>query len=205
MAQVGAEQVELPLIEFESREAGHVGRMNEDHRPPPLRHQIAERVTVEQGFIQEFGKHVSPAEKGRPEPEPVGRRPENPRTQLALPVLPEKAVFEVVENPVAVEGIVGRREAAARKRIDDVQLIDQPLVDSVPPDRRPRQFPQHAVGERRGPRAAAGEGRDDEETIGAAGCGRGQVGGAVAVVRVELLQRRIHRRPHILAAERQAR
>lgn len=113
MAEVGADQVELPLIELEPREAGHVGGMNEDHRPPALRHEIAERVAVEERFIQQFRKDMSPAEKGRPEPEPVRGRPEDPRPEFALPVLPEKAVFEVVKNPVAVEGVVGRREAPA--------------------------------------------------------------------------------------------
>jgi len=109
-----------------------------------------------------------------------------------------------VKNPVAVEGIVGRREAPARERIDDVQFIDQPLLDPFPPDRRPRQLPQYAIGEGRGPRAATGKGGDDKEPVRAAGFGRRQVGGAIAVIGVKLIQRRIHRRPHVLAAERQA-
>ena len=58
------DQVELALIEFEAREAGHVGGMNKYHRPPGLCHEITERVSIEQCFVQQFRKNMRAAEEG---------------------------------------------------------------------------------------------------------------------------------------------
>ena len=66
------------------------------------------------------------------------------------------------------------------------------------------QFPQHAVGKCRGPRTAAGERSDDEKIVRAAGYRRREIGKAIAVRRLPSGKRRVHRRTHVLAAERYA-
>lgn len=79
--------------------------MEKDDWPLMARNQVAEGVAVEERFIQQFGKDVRAAEVGRPQAEPVERRSENPRTQLVLPVLSEKALFEVIENAIAIKSV----------------------------------------------------------------------------------------------------
>lgn len=86
--------------------------MEKDDRSLVTRDQIVERVVLEERFVQRFSKDMRTAELGRPRTEPAVRRAENSRTQFALPVLSEKAVLEVVDDTIAIERIVGRREAA---------------------------------------------------------------------------------------------
>jgi hypothetical protein len=121
--------------------------MDENHGSTVLGGQVAERVSVEQRFIQQLRKDMGATKIRRPKSEPIGGGTKNPRPQLALPVFAEKPVLKILKDPVAVEAVVGGGETSAGQGIDDVQLVDQPFVNAFPPDRCSRRFLQHAIGQ----------------------------------------------------------
>jgi len=82
--------------------------------------------------------------------------------QTALDVPPEEAPLELGEDAVAVQCVVGRGEAPARHRRDEVHLVEQALALTVDDDLGIPKLLKDAVGKRRRPRAAAGEGQHQE-------------------------------------------
>ena len=106
----------------------------------------------------------------RPEQaEPVPRR-QRPRQQAPLDVAVEKGLGEIVEEGVAEERVVGRGEAAAGDRGDDVDVLQQRSPAGAV--RHLAQAFHHAEREGGGPGAAAREGDDDEEVVAVVAVGR---------------------------------
>ena len=110
--------------------------------------EITESMAIEEGFVQQLSEDMRPTEIRRPESKPVGRRAEDSGSKFALPVFPEKVSLEIPEDAVTVERVIHRGETPARHGIDDIQLIDQSFLTSLPGDRSSCQFLQYTVGER---------------------------------------------------------
>ena len=147
MAEVRTDDIELSLVELESREGGHIGGMQIDDGALMPGQEISEGMAIEQGFVQQLSKDMRPTEIRRPESKPVGRRAEDSGTKFALPIFPEKVSLEIPEDAVTVERVIHRGETPTRNSIDDIQLINQSFLTSLPGDRSSCQLLQYAVGE----------------------------------------------------------
>jgi len=91
---------------------------------------------------------------------------ERPRDDLALHVALEEALLVLGEQPLAVEAVGERGEAAAGHAGDDVDRVQQAKRVAGRPDHlgAPEEL-QHAVRERGRARAAAGKGEDDQAVL----------------------------------------
>ena len=158
--------------------------------PLPAR-EVAEGRAVEQDFVVELRGELGASPAGRHQVAPV-EGTQRTRDDLALDVALQEALFVHVEQLVAVQAVRERGEAAAGNAGDDVDGVEQSDAVSLRPDdlRAPQEL-QHAVGERRGARAAAGEREDDQVFL--VGTALQPRLDAVSLADVGLLDRRIDR------------
>jgi hypothetical protein len=90
------------------------------------------------------------------------RGPQQLEEEAPLDVLAQEAVLEVLEDPVAVEPVVGGGEAAARHRGDDVHLVEQALAPPVDHHLGVAELLEDAVREGRSAGPAAREGEQQQ-------------------------------------------
>jgi hypothetical protein len=162
--EVRAQEVELLLVEREVPAGGHVGGVDLEQRPPG-REEIREGGAVEDALVVEIDRELAAVQELAGEAEPAPR-PQQLEEEAPLDVLAQEAVLEVVEDPVAVEPVVGGGEAAARHRGDDVHLVEQPLAPPVHDHLGVAELLEHPVGERRGAGPAAREGEEQQHPPG---------------------------------------
>ena len=79
--------------------------------------------------------------------------------------------LELLEGLLAAQGVIGRREGPARHRRDHVHLVEEAAFHAVHHHLGAAQLLQDAVAQRRGTRAAAGDGEDHQQVVGLAGAG----------------------------------
>ena len=147
--QVGAEQVEVLLHEREAHSVGKVGRVDDDERAAVLDH-VGERRPVKHVLFVNFDRPFSAA--GAPEPV---ERIEKRGLQCALDIAPEKDRLEVVEDTLAVQAVVGGREAPAGDGRDAVDLVQQSHRTSLGRELDIAQRLEDPVRESSGARAPA--------------------------------------------------
>src|SRR6185295_13412569 len=127
------------------------------------RHHVVDARTVEQFLVEVLHLEIAAAHVVLEQPRPVRRR-QYLVPQVLLGVLVEEALLVAVEGTAPVQRVVGGGERAAGYRRDDVDLVEQRALRAV---RRGHlevaQRLEHAIGERRGALAAAGEGQYHEQ------------------------------------------
>src|SRR4030095_10725693 len=118
------------------------------------RKQVADRAPPKKNLVVLTRGELGAAVAVTRQPRPV-RRIDDSLDQLTLNVALEKALWILVEEPLAVECIRQCREAAARHAGDQVDLVEQRVMVPVDHDRRPPQLLEHAVGKSCGTSSAA--------------------------------------------------
>ncbi len=159
--EVGAENVERQLRERKARAGGDVRGGDDDQRTVAA-DEVGVRGILEQDLVVVISGEFGAAPGGGPEACPV-LRVERARDDLALHVALEKALLVLVEQPVAVEAVRQRGEAAAGHARDHRHRIEQAATIALGSDHLGLlEKLEYAVRERGGARAAAGEGENDE-------------------------------------------
>ena len=160
-AQVRAQDVEHLLREVEPCAGAQVGRRRDDHRPRAAL-QIGERCAIEQDLVIEIRGELGAAPVRRAQRPPVNGI-QGPADQLALNIALEKALLVFAEQPVAIQAVGQRGEAATGNPGDDIDRVEQPLSLAVAPDHLgvSQRF-EDPVRERGGARSAARERQDDD-------------------------------------------
>ena len=149
--EVRAQQVEVFLAEGEALARRQVGRVDEDQRRV-LADQVAEGGLAEQVLLVVRHRGLGAVVAAEPL-----QRVEQAAQQGAFDVAPQEPRLEVLEEAVAVEAVVGRGEAAAGDRTDDVDRLQQAALGTLQAHAGVAQFLHHAVGQRGRARAAAGK------------------------------------------------
>src|SRR5204862_4282343 len=111
--------------------------------------------------IEILGENVAARELRPAETRQVG---DQRFTELAFDVAIEESAFEVVEDPIAMERVIGGDDAAAGDCIDDVDLVEQSPGPSADLQRDVAQRLARSIRQRRCSRTAA-RGRDHDENV----------------------------------------
>ena len=151
-AEVRAQQVELRLREGKPRAGRQCGRVDDHERPHVAAGQIGVRRAVEQLAIEVFGEHFTTRELRLGEARQIG---EELGAELAFDVALQESGFEIAEESVAMEGVVGGDDAAAGNRVDDIDLVEQPPAAAAHLELHVAQRLHRSVRQRRRARASA--------------------------------------------------
>jgi hypothetical protein len=116
-------------------------------------------------------KEVRLAEGSGRQPEPVARAEDDAFRELGLEIARQHLRFEFLEGLLAAQGVVSGRERASGHRRDHVHLVEQAALHAVHLHLGAAQLFEDAVAQRRGARAAAGEGEDHQQVVGLARAG----------------------------------
>ena len=151
--QIRAERVETGLDEAERHPERDIRGIEDDVRPAGGL-QIGKGASLEQGVVVEIhGQFGTPV--FRIDETQCMLWPEHGIDEFRLQIAIQHPLREVPEQPVAKQAIVGGRETAARNRGDDIHLVQQAGVPSLPRQGHlPKGF-HHAMGKGRCPGTAA--------------------------------------------------
>ena len=130
--QIRADGVEEESIEPEATPRRQVRRVHEDLWAVPLR-QIGECRPVEQMLVVVLRRELAPVEVERRETNPVAGS-EELQGQVSLHRALQEACLEVPKDAIAVQSVVGGREAPTGHGGDQVDLVEE----------RPRSPPRTA-------------------------------------------------------------
>ena len=176
LVQIRAQQIEVVLIERKAETGRDVGAVGDRDRPL-LREQVGVRRALEQDLVVVLRCKLR-APGAAADVLPPVERVEGARDELALDIALQEALLVLGEQSLSVERIGERREAAPRHAGDDVHLVDQPAALAVDGDLGAPELFQHAVGERRGAGAAAGERQDEQRAADRCSCASASAGTA---------------------------
>src|SRR5687767_11988479 len=144
LTEIGTQEIELKLCKLESCQGGHVRRMNDEHGSLVEGREVSIGLFIEQGFIEQFRHKMRAAEVGRPQPDPVTGRPEDPVSQFGLPILPKEAVFKIMKDLVAIQGIIAAGKRSSGQGMDQIEFIEQTLLFSFPDNLLVGEFSKRA-------------------------------------------------------------
>ena len=138
---------------------------------------------AEQGLVELLFQQVTAAELGRGQARPVGHG-KHLALEVVLQVLLQEVTLEVVEDVLAMQGVVRREHGAARNAECHVDLVKQAQGLAIPVETLAVQLLQNAIAQGSGARAAAREHHHHEHIIRVAGqlLLRNGLAGAVALV-----------------------
>ena len=184
LVEIGADDIELPLVEREAVTMGQVGGVDVDVWARSCC-EIFERGLVENFLIIVVEGEEAAAEGGGDQPQEIPG-PESSEEQGPLNVLVEKFLLEILEDAVSVEAVIGCRKSAAGNGTNGVDLVQKSNASAVDGDLGIPQFFENAVCERRraGASTRKSYGEPDVSEIDWLGCGEA----AVASARVDIFE-----------------
>ena len=161
LREIRAEQVEGRLDEGEDCADADVRCIDVEQGALPGR-EIRERRASEHLLVVDVDRHIAAGIGREDEPHQLERAQQAQR-QVGHEVVAQEAVFEVVENALAVKPVVGRREAPPGYGADERNLVEEARPPAADRDLGISQLLQDPVREGGRPGTASREREDDAE------------------------------------------